>query len=158
MGVKKAVALAREYKKPLFGVHHMEAHALMPLMTHSRRLEFPFAALLLSGGHTLLAIVNSVTSFHVIASTLDDALGEALDKVHRLITAGWTPPKNESVNIRFLFCDVAAAHALIFHAFPCDLVQSDTSWASIGDVSRRDKRNGCFFVPFATAWEAGLRL
>lgn len=87
VGMQKAVALAREFDKPVFGVHHMEAHALMPLLTHSEAVKYPFAALLLSGGHTLLALCRSVGSFTVIGSTLDDALGEAMDKVWRLVSS-----------------------------------------------------------------------
>lgn len=90
VGISKAQQLARQHRLALLGVHHMEAHALMPLLHQQQRggggddgnaLRFPFAALLLSGGHTMLALCKGVGSYSVIGSTLDDALGEALDKV-----------------------------------------------------------------------------
>jgi N6-L-threonylcarbamoyladenine synthase len=61
------------------GVHHMEAHALLPLMT--QKVSFPYLALLVSGGHTTLVLCTSFGKYHAVGSCLDDAMGEAADKV-----------------------------------------------------------------------------
>ncbi|KAI0364988.1 glycoprotease [Pilatotrama ljubarskyi] len=82
-----ARTLAAALNKPLVGVHHMQAHALTPLLTSppSEQPEFPFLTLLVSGGHTLLLLASSLTSFRILATTLDESIGNAYDKVARLL-------------------------------------------------------------------------
>lgn len=82
----QALAAARDI--PALGVHHMEAHLLAPFL-ESAELDFPFAALLISGGHTLLIEARGVGDYHVLGRTLDDAAGEAFDKVGRLLGLGY---------------------------------------------------------------------
>lgn len=81
VGVRYAKHLARRYQKPLIPIHHMEAHALTARM--ERNIEFPFLCLLISGGHSLLAIVHDVDDFSLLGETVDDAPGEAFDKIAR---------------------------------------------------------------------------
>lgn len=69
-------------QKPLWPIHHLEAHALMARMDRAD-LEFPYLLLLLSGGHCLMAIVHGIGQYALIGHTLDDAAGECLDKVAR---------------------------------------------------------------------------
>lgn len=80
--VAAGLALARGL--PLIPVHHMEAHLLAPMLEQPRP-EFPFLALLVSGGHTLLVGVEGVGRYEILGESLDDAVGEAFDKVAKLL-------------------------------------------------------------------------
>lgn len=79
-----ATAAARGLGIPAVPVHHMEAHLLIPRLENPD-LEFPFIALLVSGGHSMLVDVEALGSYKVVGQTLDDAAGEAFDKVARLL-------------------------------------------------------------------------
>lgn len=81
VGFDFARDLARKYGKPLIPVHHMEAHATAVRLQH--RVEFPYLVLLVSGGHCQLAVVRAIDDFVLLGQTIDDAPGEALDKVAR---------------------------------------------------------------------------
>jgi N6-L-threonylcarbamoyladenine synthase len=85
VGCNKARELAMEHKKPFVGIHHLEAHILMARLEPSNKLEFPFLALLVSGGHCQLLKCNGVGRYTIIGGTLDDSLGEAFDKTARLL-------------------------------------------------------------------------
>lgn len=69
---------------PTIGVHHMEAHLLAPMLEENIP-KFPFIALLVSGGHTLLAQVNDIGDYQILGVSLDDAAGEAFDKTAKLL-------------------------------------------------------------------------
>ncbi|MCY4656017.1 MAG: tRNA (adenosine(37)-N6)-threonylcarbamoyltransferase complex transferase subunit TsaD [Gammaproteobacteria bacterium] len=69
---------------PAIGVHHMEAHLLAPLL-EERAPSLPFVALLVSGGHTLLVLVEEFGSYKLLGESLDDAAGEAFDKTAKLL-------------------------------------------------------------------------
>ncbi len=69
---------------PAIGVHHMEGHLLAPMLDNPTP-EFPFVALLVSGGHTLLVEVKAVGEYRILGDTLDDAAGEAFDKTAKLL-------------------------------------------------------------------------
>jgi N6-L-threonylcarbamoyladenine synthase len=79
-----ARALAYALDIPAIGVHHLEGHMLSPLISDTPP-EFPFVALLVSGGHTQLMRVSGVGRYALLGETLDDAAGEAFD---RSATAG----------------------------------------------------------------------
>ncbi|BDA44870.1 tRNA N6-adenosine threonylcarbamoyltransferase [Coccomyxa sp. Obi] len=83
VGVQKARQLAAAHGLKYVAVHHMEAHALV--VRASAPVTFPFLCLLVSGGHNLLVIVHGVGRYSLLGSTLDDAVGEAYDKVARLL-------------------------------------------------------------------------
>lgn len=83
VGVQKARKIAGSYTLPIVGVHHMEAHALVARLTE-RELQFPFMALLISGGHNLLILAHELGQYIQLGTTVDDAIGEAYDK-----TAKW---------------------------------------------------------------------
>lgn len=70
-----AKALAAATGLPLLGVHHMQAHALTPSLTEVEPPRFPYLTLLLSGGHTLLLLARSETSFKILATTHDESIG-----------------------------------------------------------------------------------
>lgn len=82
VGLNYARTLAKKYSKPLIPIHHMQAHALMPLL-QNRNIRFPYMALLLSGGHCLLAIVERYNKFNLLGASHDDAPGDILDKFAR---------------------------------------------------------------------------
>jgi N6-L-threonylcarbamoyladenine synthase len=84
VGGALASALALGLRLPVVGVHHMEGH-LLASMLEADKPEFPFLALLVSGGHTQLVDVAEVGRYRIIGQTLDDAAGEAFDKVARLL-------------------------------------------------------------------------
>ncbi len=88
VGVSAAKALASMWGVPFFGVNHLEAHLYSPFIENPD-LELPLITLLVSGGHTLLVVIESPTSYRVIGSTIDDAAGEAYDKVARFLGLGY---------------------------------------------------------------------
>jgi N6-L-threonylcarbamoyladenine synthase len=81
----KAIALARSL--PFIGVNHLEAHALTCRLTHAT--PFPYLLLLVSGGHTQLLAVLGVGRYRRLGTTLDDAIGEAFDKVAKMLGLGF---------------------------------------------------------------------
>src|SRR3954464_11183929 len=84
VGASIASALGFALGKPVIGVHHMEGHLLSPLLADPRP-EFPFVALLVSGGHTQLFHVEGVGRYRLLGDTKDDAAGEAFDKTAKLL-------------------------------------------------------------------------
>ncbi len=70
---------------PTLGIHHLEAHLLSVMLDQVQKPTFPFVALLVSGGHTLLARVSDVGDYEILGETLDDAVGEAFDKTAKLL-------------------------------------------------------------------------
>lgn len=84
VGASFAHGLSFSLNKPLIAVHHLEGHLLSPLLT-TPRPEFPFMALLVSGGHTQFFKVQSVGQYELLGESVDDAAGEAFDKVAKLL-------------------------------------------------------------------------
>jgi N6-L-threonylcarbamoyladenine synthase len=84
VGASVARSLGWALQKPVLGVHHMEGHLLAPMLS-PRRPPFPFVALLVSGGHTMLVDVAAVGEYRVLGESLDDAVGEAFDKTAKLL-------------------------------------------------------------------------
>ncbi len=74
---------------PAIAVHHMEAHLLAPLMSKDEAPPMPFVALLVSGGHTQLLKVNDFGDYQLLGESLDDAAGEAFDKVAKMLGLGY---------------------------------------------------------------------
>ncbi len=84
VGGSFAAGLAAAIDKPLLPVHHLEGHLLAPMLEDDRPA-FPFVALLVSGGHTMLARVDGVGRYEILGETLDDAAGEAFDKTAKAL-------------------------------------------------------------------------
>jgi N6-L-threonylcarbamoyladenine synthase len=88
VGASFAHGLALSLGIPAIGVHHLEGHLLSPMLS-VRRPEFPFLALLVSGGHTQLMRVGGVGDYALLGDTQDDAAGEAFDKTAQLLGLGY---------------------------------------------------------------------
>jgi N6-L-threonylcarbamoyladenine synthase len=88
VGAGAACAVAWSLNKPAIGIHHLEGHLLSPRLANPRP-EFPFVALLVSGGHTQLMRVDAVGHYELLGETLDDAAGEAFDKTAKLLGLGY---------------------------------------------------------------------
>ena len=119
VGIEHAVKLSQQWHKPLLGINHLEAHLLSVLASRAKKnltikkmltlktnqqkvpvslarqfavtneLHFPVLGLILSGGHTQLVQVDGIGQYRILGETIDDALGEALDKVGRLLGLGY---------------------------------------------------------------------
>ncbi|MCB2035810.1 MAG: tRNA (adenosine(37)-N6)-threonylcarbamoyltransferase complex transferase subunit TsaD [Burkholderiaceae bacterium] len=88
VGAGLACALGAALEKPVLGVHHLEGHLLSPFLSADPP-EFPFVALLVSGGHTQLMRVDGVGRYTLLGETIDDAAGEAFDKSAKLLGLGY---------------------------------------------------------------------
>ncbi|MGD2128607.1 MAG: tRNA (adenosine(37)-N6)-threonylcarbamoyltransferase complex transferase subunit TsaD [Lysobacterales bacterium] len=88
VGASTGRALAAALGVPAVAVHHMEGHLLAPLL-EPEPPEFPFVALLVSGGHSMLVEVRSIGDYRLLGETLDDAAGEAFDKTAKLLGLGY---------------------------------------------------------------------
>ncbi|GGI55537.1 tRNA (adenosine(37)-N6)-threonylcarbamoyltransferase complex transferase subunit TsaD [Oxalicibacterium solurbis] len=105
VGASVACGLGLALDKPVLGVHHLEGHLLSPLLA-SDPPEFPFVALLVSGGHTQLMRVDGVGQYELLGETLDDAAGEAFDKSAKLLGLGY--PGGPAISRMAEFGDPAA--------------------------------------------------
>ena len=140
VGVSYAKGLAYSLQKPLVGVNHIEGHIAGNYITHPE-LEPPFLCLIISGGHTHLVKINDYTSFEIIGRTKDDAIGEAYDKVARVVGLGYpggpkidklayegTPnielPKSKIEGLNFSFSGIKTAVINLNHKNP-DINKAD---------------------------------
>lgn len=111
IGIAKAKILAKQYKKPLIAINHIEGHALSVLAKPSRRnlpksltqslaqnslkhqqnqaLKFPILAIVVSGGHTQFIYIKKIGQYLILGQSIDDAAGESLDKVGRMLELGY---------------------------------------------------------------------
>lgn len=105
VGASVANGLALALNKPVLGVHHLEGHLLSPLLS-AKPPQFPFVALLVSGGHTQLMRVDGVGRYTLLGETLDDAAGEAFDKSAKLLGLGY--PGGPAISRLAEFGDPAA--------------------------------------------------
>jgi N6-L-threonylcarbamoyladenine synthase len=94
VGVAFAKALAYKYKKPIIGTNHLDGHLYSGLLDFCQETDielpmFPAIGLIVSGGHTELILINKIGSYKLLGETLDDAAGEAFDKIARLLELGY---------------------------------------------------------------------
>ena len=88
VGSGMAAGLGFAWDCPVVAVHHMEGHLLAPMLEEDRP-DYPFLALLVSGGHTMLIAVRGLGEYELVGTTLDDAVGEAFDKTAKLLGLGY---------------------------------------------------------------------
>lgn len=108
IGMASAKALAYAAQKPLIGINHLEGHLFANYIEHED-LKPPFVALIVSGGHTLLALVNDWGHYQILGRTLDDAAGEAFDKIAKYLGFGY--PGGQILS---KLADEGDAHAIDF--------------------------------------------
>src|SRR3990167_7286460 len=94
VGMRKAIELAKKYKKKIIPVNHMEGHIYSSFLQNSvgnpkRSFEFPYIGLLVSGAHTELVLWEDYLKFKILGETVDDAAGEALDKASKMLGLGY---------------------------------------------------------------------
>jgi N6-L-threonylcarbamoyladenine synthase len=88
VGSTLAKSLAFAWQKPSIGIHHLEGHLLAPMLEEESP-DYPFLALLVSGGHTLLVDVKALGDYQIIGESIDDAAGEAFDKTAKIMGLGY---------------------------------------------------------------------
>jgi N6-L-threonylcarbamoyladenine synthase len=115
VGASVGYALGYALRVPVIGIHHLEGHLLSPLLARPAP-DFPFVALLVSGGHTQLMRVGGVGDYALLGETLDDAAGEAFDKTAQLLGLGY--PGGPAVS---RLAEFGSADAI---AFPRPMLQS----------------------------------
>lgn len=140
VGVSYAKALSYALNKPLVGVNHIEGHIAANYITNTK-LEPPFLCLIVSGGHTNLVHIKSYEEFEILGKTRDDAIGEAFDKVARVIGLGYPGgpkvdklakegeanimlPKTKFENLDFSFSGIKTAVINLHHKTP-DINKAD---------------------------------
>ena len=87
IGTTIAKSISLSIDKPYIPINHLEGHILSPRIEYN--LSFPYLALLVTGGHTMLVIAHKVGKYEILGMTLDDALGEAFDKTAKLLDIGF---------------------------------------------------------------------
>lgn len=88
-GVAAAKTLAYAWRTPLIGIHHIEGHIYANWIDHAAQIVFPVLALVVSGGHTQIILMRDHCVYDIIGQTHDDAVGEAFDKVARILGLGY---------------------------------------------------------------------
>ena len=141
VGVSYAKGLSFATDKPLLGVNHIEGHIAGNYITH-KDLKPPFLCLMMSGGNTQIVYVKDYTKFEVLGKTRDDAIGEAFDKIARVVGLGYpggpkvdklakegnpeaiTLPKTHFDNLDFSFSGIKTAVINLHHKTP-DINKAD---------------------------------
>lgn len=85
IGVNAVKALAIALNKPFVGVNHIEAHLYAAYMSRAKSLTFPAIGVVISGGHTSLVLIKDIGVYELLGQTIDDAIGEAFDKVAKIL-------------------------------------------------------------------------
>jgi len=107
VGLTTAKAISFASKKPFIAINHLDGHALTPRLAH--KLEFPYLLLLISGGHSMFLSVEGPGQYKLLGQSIDDAMGEAFDKIGRLLGLGYPGgPEIEKIavngdHLRFIF-------------------------------------------------------
>lgn len=141
VGLSTAKAMAWMLDIPLAAVHHMEGHILAPMLEDAP--EFPFLALAVSGGHTHLYRVDGIGKYRTLGQTLDDAAGEAFDKVAKLLGLGYP---GGAVIDRLAQCGNPEAIAFprpMLHKPNCDFSFSGLKTAVLQHVNKYQGVNKC---------------
>ena len=120
VGINAAKGLALAANKPLIGVNHLEGHIFSTLIEHE--IDLPFLTLLVSGGHTELLLVRQLGEYDLLGRTLDDAAGEAFDKVAKMLRL--LPPDGSVMGGRAVAASAADGDETAF-AFPRAIQDED---------------------------------
>ena len=173
VGVSYAKALAFAANKPLIGTNHIEGHIAANYITH-KDLKPPFVAFVISGGHTHLVHIKDYKEFEIIGKTRDDAIGEAFDKVARVIGLGYPGgpkidklakegeaninlPETHFENLDFSFSGIKTAVINLNHKTP-DLNKADLAASfekAVTDVLINNSVKACESLNLKTIALAG---
>ena len=155
VGAGVACAMAAALGKPLIGIHHLEGHLLSPFLSTDPP-EFPFVALLVSGGHTQLMRVDGVGRYELLGETIDDAAGEAFDKSAKLLGLGY--PGGPALS-RLAEQGDARAFALprpLLHSGDCDFSFAGLKTAVLTQVRRLEGQLDAHAADLAAATQAAI--
>jgi len=141
VGASVAQSLAWALDKPAVAVHHLEGHLLSPLLADPRP-DFPFLALLVSGGHTQLMQVDDVGHYTLLGETLDDAAGEAFDKTAKLLGLGYPGGPALSKLAQQGNPDAYKLARPMLHSADLDMSFSGLKTAVLTQVRRLEKEQG----------------
>lgn len=139
IGLRYAKYLARKYSKPIIPVHHMEAHALMARMEN--KIEFPYLCLLVSGGHTQLVHVKDPVTFNLLGGSIDDAAGEAFDKIARRLKLNLIPELAEMSGGQAIETAAMSAINSDRFSFPIPLIRYRDCRFSFAGLKNNANRN-----------------
>ncbi|HMN47756.1 MAG TPA: tRNA (adenosine(37)-N6)-threonylcarbamoyltransferase complex transferase subunit TsaD [Ignavibacteriaceae bacterium] len=156
VGLTYAKGLALALNKPFMGVNHIEGHIFSGFLMQAKP-EFPFLSLVVSGGHTLLLLVKSFTEIYKLGSTVDDAAGEAFDKVSKLLGLGYPGgPKIQSAAIKgdadkivFPVSDLKQKLNFSFSGLKTSVLRYVQSQGGIDNLSLQDKNDIAASFQFA---------
>ena len=172
VGLSYAKALSFAINKPLVGVNHIEGHIAANYITHSD-LKPPFLCMMMSGGNTQIVHVKDYTTFEVLGKTRDDAIGEAFDKVARVVGLGYPGgpkvdklakegnpafelPKTHFENFDFSFSGIKTAVINLNHKTPninkadlCASFQKAVTEVLISNIKRAIKITGTNTIALA---------
>jgi len=172
VGLSYGKALSFALSKPLIGTNHIQGHIAANYITH-KDLKPPFICVMMSGGNTQIVLVKNYTEFEVLGKTMDDAIGEAFDKVARVIGLGYPGgpkidkmaqegeptidlPKTHFENMDFSFSGIKTAVINLHHKNPdidkadlCISFEKTVSEILIENVNKAIKRTGIKTVVLA---------
>jgi N6-L-threonylcarbamoyladenine synthase len=148
VGLTYAKGLSFGSKKPFIGVNHIEGHIFSGFLMQEKP-EFPFLSLVVSGGHTLLLLVKNFTEIYKLGSTVDDAAGEAFDKVAKLLGLGYpggpkiqnAAEKGDGSNIDFPVSDLKQKLNFSFSGLKTAVLRYVQSQGGVDKLSLQDKND-----------------
>lgn len=149
VGLTFAKGLSYSLKKPFAAVNHIEGHIFSGFLMDEKP-EFPYLVLVVSGGHTLLLIVESFTKIRKLGSTVDDAAGEAFDKVSKLLGFGYpggpqiqkAAEKGDEKSISFPIADLKEPYNFSFSGLKTAVLRYiQNNYRNIEAISEKEKNN-----------------
>lgn len=137
VGLHAAKGIAFALDKPIIGVNHVEAHLYAALMSHDEPVQFPALGVVLSGGHTNLIKIEELGSYKLLGKTVDDAIGEAFDKVAKMLNLPYPGgPAIESLAKK------GDPHKFAFKAGTCKANPLDFSFSGLKTAVLYAKKEG----------------
>ncbi len=155
VGMGCTAALAMALGKPFLGVHHLEGHLLSPFLSAAAP-NFPFLALLVSGGHTQLVRVAAVGQYTLLGESIDDAAGEAFDKCAKLLGL---PYPGGAALAQLALSGQADAYAFprpLWHSGDCDFSFAGLKTAVLVQVQKLQRGHGALDDPAQSALRADV--